>query len=377
MTKSNCSKPRIFIRDLLFLDVITSTSLSEPKNSREVNCEVEKRWLELFPDDPYPKMGLKTIIKHISDMKTSGLYNIKVHPNNKRGYYNAGEENSEKPPSPDEVQSFDIAEVILIATALYRSPDVSAYTLRRIMNCLENLVEVEGASYFLFLKRHMKKWGTPRKTTCDIRSTINKLWKNLTDNIIPKKVKFSYGNVKYIVSPYFFSWENDELYLIAGTAGQHLRNFKIVAIEDLMLLDEDATPIRKTADYLNYVPNEDFSGRDRGGLTIDFPLDRYIREHLYMSSSDTDTLPIEIEIYFRADVKAMILTRFGLIEENICPSDETWNGQKVFSTIITAQENDGLYQWLMQFGDRVKVIAPKTIRDNLRQRFHKALNLLG
>ena len=375
MTKINCSKPRIFIRDLLFLDVITSTSLSEPKNSREVNSEVEKRWLELFPDESYPKMGLKTIIKHIADMRNSALYNIKVHPNNKRGYYNAGEEKSAT--TPVEVKFFDIAEVILIATALYRSPDVSAYTLRRIMDCLENLVEVEGASYFLFLKRHMKRWGTPRKTTCDIRSTINKLWKNLTDNIIPKKIKFSYGNVKYIVSPYFFAWENDELYLIAGTDGQHLRNFKIVAIEDLILIDEDATPIRKTADYLNYVPNEDFSGRDRGGLTIDFPLDRYIREHLYMSSSDTDTFPIEIEIYFRADVKAMILTRFGLIEENICPAYETWDGQKVFSTTITAQENEGLYQWLMQFGDRVKVIAPKTVRDNLRQRFHKALNLLG
>lgn len=373
MTKNNCSKPRIFIRDLLFLDVITSTSLSEPKNSREVNSEVEKRWLELFPDEPYPKMGLKTIIKHISDMRNSTLYNIKVHPNNKRGYYNAGEEKSET--TPEEVKFFDIAEVILIATALYRSPDVSAYTLRRIMDCLENLVEVEGSSYFLFLKRHMKRWGTPRKTTCDIRSTINKLWKNLTDNIIPKKVKFSYGKVKYIVSPYFFAWENDELYLIAGTAGQHLRNFKIVAIEDLILLDEDAAPIRKTADYLNYVPNENFSGRDRGGLTIDFPLDRYIREHIYMSASDM--LPIEIEIYFRADVKAMILTRFGLIEEDICTVDGNWDGQKVFSTIITAQENEGLYQWLMQFRDKVTVISPKNIRDNLRQRLYKALNLLG
>lgn len=130
--------------------------------------------------------------------------------------------------------------------------------------------------------------------------------------------------------------------MIAGKVGQHLRNFKIVTIEDLMLIDEDATPIRKTADYLNYVPNEDFSGRGRGGLTIDFPLDRYIRGHIYMTSSDT--LPIEIEIYFRADVKAMILTRFDLIEENICPADETWDGQKVFSTIITAQENDSLYQ---------------------------------
>lgn len=367
---SNDSKPRIFVRDLLFLDVIKSTSFSEPKNSREINIEIEKGWNELFPNEPFPKMGLKTIIKHIADMKSSGLYNVKVHPNNRLGYYNVSEEKEN-----EEEKFLDIAEVIIIATALYRSPDVSVDMLRRIMDCLEKLVEVEGAAYFLFLKKQMKRWGTPRKTTRDIRSTINKLWKNLTDNIIPKKVKFRYGNAKYIVSPYFFAWENDELYLIAGTGGQHLKNFKIVAIEKLKLLAEDAEPIRKTADYLHYVPNEDFSGRDRGGLTIDFPLDRYIREHIYMSSSDT--LPIEIEIYFRADVKAMILTRFGLNEEDICPVDENWDGQKVFSTTITAQENEGLYQWLMQFGDRVKVIAPKTVRDNLRQRFCKALNLLG
>lgn len=165
------------------------------------------------------------------------------------------------------------------------------------------------------------------------------------------------------------------MYLIAGTSGQHLKHFKIVAIENLMLLDENAEPIRKTADYLHYVPDEDFSGRDRGGLTIDFPLDRYIREHIYMASSDT--LPIEMEIYFRADMKDTILTRFGLIKENICSVDEIWDGQKVFGTTITTQENEGLYQWLMQFGDRVKVIAPKTVRDNLRQRFCKALKLLG
>lgn len=366
----NGSKPRIFVRDLLFLDVIKSTSFSEPKNSREINSEIEKRWRELFPDKPFPKLGLKTIIKHIADMKSSGLYDVKVHPNNRLGYYNVGEENKN-----EKVQFLDISEVIVIATALYRSPDVSADMLRRIMECLENLVEVEGATYFLFLKRHMKKWGTARKTTRDISSTVNKLWKNLTNNIIPKKVKFSYDNAKYIVSPYFFAWENDELYLIAGTGGKHLKNFKIVAIENLMLLAEDAEPIRKTADYLHYVPNEDFSGRDRGGLTIDFQLDRYIREHIYMSSSDT--LPIEIEFYFRADVKAMILTRFGLIEDNICPAYEIWDGQKVFSTKITAQENEGLYQWLMQFGDKIKVIAPKNVRDNLRQRFCKALNLLG
>ena len=40
---SNGDKPRIFVRDLLFLEVLKATSFSEPKNSREINAEIQER----------------------------------------------------------------------------------------------------------------------------------------------------------------------------------------------------------------------------------------------------------------------------------------------------------------------------------------------
>lgn len=378
MSKSNSDKPRMFIRDLLFLDVIKATSLSEPKNSASINAELERRWHELFPDVPFPKMGLKTIINHIADMKCSGLYNIKVHQNNRLGYYNAADENKVAEESlADETSNvekekilFNVAEVIIIATALYRSPSVSTETLQRIMDCLQSAVEIEGSSYLYFLNRHINNWGIPRKNRRDISPVINAIWKNFLDNMIPKKLEFHYrvDETKYIVSPYFFTWENDEMYLIASVDGHHLRHFKMSAIEDLSLLDKNAVPIRELDDYICRVPNIDFTKRDRGGLTIDFPLDKYCREHVYMSSGDTS--PIEIVISFRGVLKDDIVTRFGT-EVNICKIDDDY-----YSATITAQENDGLYQWLMQFGDRIRVVSPENVREKLKQRLLDALKLL-
>lgn len=376
MSKNDSDKTRVFVRDLLFLDVIESTSPSEPKNSKEINIELERRWHELFPDVPFPKMGLKTIINHIADMKQSGLYDIKVHPNNRRGYYNAANENKVEEENPvkeiikvdEEKIFFNTAEAIIIASALYRSPSISTEILEKIMDSLASSVEVEGSSYLYFLNRHINRWGMPRKTERDISPAISVIWNNLMDNRIPKKIKFRYHKAKYVVSPYFFAWENDEMYLIASVDGHYLHHFKMSTIEDLELVDESATPIRDMEEYKDYVPNIDFSKRDRGGLTIDFPLERYLREHVYMSCGDT--LPIEIVIHFRNELKDIIITRFGT-ELDICEDDDDY-----FKTTITAQENDGLYQWLMQFGDKIRVISPDNVREKLKQRLLDALKLL-
>lgn len=376
MSKNDSDKTRVFVRDLLFLDVIESTSPSEPKNSKEINIELERRWHELFPDVPFPKMGLKTIINHIADMKQSGLYDIKVHPNNRRGYYNAANENKVEEENPvkeiikvdEEKIFFNTAEAIIIASALYRSPSISTEILEKIMDSLASSVEVEGSSYLYFLNRHINRWGMPRKTERDISPAISVIWNNFLDNRIPKKIKFRYHKAKYVVSPYFFACENDEMYLIASVDGHSLHHFKMSTIEDLELVDESAAPIRDMDEYKHYVPNIDFSKRDRGGLTIDFPLERYLREHVYMSCGDT--LPIEIVIRFSGSLKNTVIARFGT-ELKICKDDKGY-----FRTTITAQENDGLYQWLMQFGDKIRVISPDNVREKLKQRLLDALKLL-
>ena len=45
---------------------------------------------------------------------------------------------------------------------------------------------------------------------------------------------------------------------------------------------------------------------------------------------------------------------------------------------MTVQDNDGLYQWLMRYSDKVTVIEPECVCNELRKRLNKALkNLLG
>ena len=53
------------------------------------------------------------------------------------------------------------------------------------------------------------------------------------------------------------------------------------------------------------------------------------------------------------------------------------NNKGKWQTIMTVQDNDGLYQWLLRYSDKVKVISPKKIRDKLRQRLNAALDNLN
>ena len=110
-SKKTDKKPRIFVRDLLFLDIMLSTSFTNPKNSKEINSELEKRWQEIFPDEPFPKMGAKTIINHVADMRKSKLYDIRHCDNTRLGYYNEGAGKI----------LLTSAEAIIIMAALYRS----------------------------------------------------------------------------------------------------------------------------------------------------------------------------------------------------------------------------------------------------------------
>ena len=389
---------RNFVRDLLFIDIIVSTSFNNPKNSNEINEELEKRWQEIFPNETFQKMGAKTIINHVADMKKSKLYDIRCRENTRLGYYNEGAGKI----------LLTSAEAIIIMAALYRSPSISTDELEKILQKIEVTTESEGAAYFYFLKRQIKKFDASRKTKNKILPVVNEIWTNIM-NREPKKIQFNYcahdseferqilreknQAIKFKVSPYFFAWENDEIYLIANSdSNYNFSHFKVSLIENLKILDENARPIREITDYIFYKLGEEkffnmkpyeveeyredlknSRERDRGGVTLNFPLDRYLKEHIYLS--DGDNLPTKIEILFCEDLKEIILTRFGL-NLKITPTGKFLQNQKIFSTTLTAQENDGLYQFLMQFGDKIKIISPEKIRETLKKKLLNALKML-
>ena len=402
-------KPTNFVRDLIFLDIIKNTDIDTPKNSKEIIKELEERWKKTFPNEPFKEYGLSTIIRHIEDMNKSGFYNIEVCNNNKLGYYNA-----------EESSLFTSAEATLIAMALYRSPSISVEETTKILNKFRNIVRISGEVYRYFLNQQIKEWkGIRRKTQRNILPIINKILNAIIDN---RKIKFNCYKtnmnekkkmellknkrgrlIEYKVSPYFLVWESDECYLIAHDPKQdlpdkhQLNHYKISLIENIKILTERAAPLSFVDNYERYImESQDVYTLDRTHtrilrtlknfddveyifgetITKKFSLDRYMREHIYMSSSKLDL--VDVKIYFKESFMETLLTRFYIKKQTlqISPTGELWDKEKVYRATITVQENEGLYQWLMQYSGSVIVYFPEHIRQKLKKRHLQALELL-
>ena len=80
-----------FIKHILMLESLKKSDYESPKTARQIQREVEQTWKKLFPNEPADKpLSLQTIHRHVKAVELSGLYKIKRHEDNKRGYYNAG-----------------------------------------------------------------------------------------------------------------------------------------------------------------------------------------------------------------------------------------------------------------------------------------------
>lgn len=407
-----------FLRILFMLEAMQNTDAENPKTARKINREVDEKLHELFPKDfPEPKDEpdkaiTATISRHVHDMNLSGLYKIETHRNKKLGYYNAAEGNF----------PFTAAEFALIAAALYRTPSLSTAETENIIRKFKNLVGLTGEMFsYSLLERQIKVWsGIRRKTYREILPIISKLLtaiiegKQVSFNLYERSFKHEDEKVplqtrkksrkanetiieNFRVSPYFLAWENDECYLIAYSnypnrdlpGSKQLTHFKVSLITNLQILDKDCERLREMDFYARYAmePHPYYTDRaTRERLeeisTIlqrdtqensfkNFSLDRYMREHIYMSTNAAPTVDVTIE--FDKDFLETLLTQLTMKQNvRISPND---NGK--YQTIMTVQDNDGLYQWLMRYSDKVTVISPLKVRQNLRNRLTAALEKLG
>ena len=428
-----------FVKDLLMLEILQNTDAENPKTARQIADEIEKLWhenenLKNIPFNSKDKSESDkvsaTITRHIHDLNKSGLYDIKTCDEKKKGYYNGKVKNfisdTAEPVSKkiDENFIFSAAEFAVIAMALYRTPSISTEETQQILNKFKNLMAPEGESFNYFLQKQIEYWkGIRRKPARKILPIISKLLNAILEEKLIKfklyKNSFEFqqelqksreGGVRdkiFTVSPHFFVWDNDECYLVASEYlsdkyknfyERNLLHFKISLIEDLKILDERVEPLMTHSEYARYTPGvnrfyrslgdeyvwtlEDIRGlvtRYVNGELLKyedlkkikrFSLDRYMRDHIYMEQNNTPV--ISIAILFKEDFLDKFLTQFGSNQEfrQAKKEDE-------YLSIITVQENDGLYRWLMQYFDQVKVIRPLKIREELRFRYEEALENLN
>ena len=125
------------------------------------------------------------------------------------------------------------------------------------------------------------------------------------------------------------------------------------------------------------ITNENAKRIDKRAALVRFSLDRYMRENVFMFHDDSPL--VDVRLYFREIFAGTLMAQFNLDRRTLklYPTNRTFSdGEPVISAIITVQDNEGFYMWLMQQGNKVTVAEPESVRQKLKQKYLDALHTI-
>ena len=155
---------------------------------------------------------------------------------------------------------------------------------------------------------------------------------------------------EFIVSPYALIWSNDHYYLVSNNAKyDNLMHTRIDRMRKVEIFDMKARNFSEVSPYKAFFDSADYSGKI-----------------FNMFSGDTQRL----EICCHNSILEEILDRFGQNGE-IKKSKEDDRFVLVTKSIVS----DGLVSWIMQFGDKIKVVAPESLKRDIAEKAENILKL--
>ena len=102
-----------------------------------------------------------------------------------------------------------------------------------------------------------------------------------------------------------------------------------------------------------------------------------MRENVLMFHDESPL--VDVRLYFRENFIGTLMSQFNLDRSTIklYPNGRTFSdGSPIISAIITVQDNEGFYMWLMQQGDKVTVAEPESVRKKLKQKYMDAISAI-
>ena len=276
-----------------------------------------------------------------SDVKTLNSVGFDIISTNvpKRGFFMAS-------------RTFELPQVRLLIDAVTSAGFITPNKTRDLVEKLEGLVSKNEA------KELTSQVYVDSNSKCD-NEEIYYVIDALHDAIIEKhKVKFlykrrnidkqnkkSYTEKVFRVSPYALVWKDDHYYLVCNNGKYdnliNLRLDRIRKIEQLI------SPSRDISEVSEYKDNIDISD--------------YTSKMFNMFSGETGEVVLECHL----DLREEIMDRFGSKIPLIAVDSDH------FKTTINAAVSEGLVSWIMNFGDKIKVLSPSSLAESVKDRADK------
>ena len=148
---------------------------------------------------------------------------------------------------------------------------------------------------------------------------------------------------EFCVSPYAMIWSNDHYYLIGNNQKyDNLMHTRIDRMKKVEIAEERARKFSEVSPYKNYFDSADYSGKI-----------------FNMFSGDTQTFEASCD----SSILEEILDRFGT-ETSI----RVGGSENRFLLTTKCVVSDGLVSWIMQFGDKIEVVEPKNLREQVKKK---------
>lgn len=297
---------------------------------RETNREhriSQQDIIDILARDYHMTSERKSIARNINDLREAG-YEIGYD----EGYYL-------------ESREFEYGELRLLIDSVLFSKNIPASQRRSLLKKVANLTD----RHFNARVRHIATLPSLPTDNFQIFYTIE-----LIDEAISaeKKISFLYNEYhtdkklhpkrkeRYKVSPYQIAATNGRYYLICCTdKHDNIAHYRIDHMESAAVVEEKARPIT-----------------DIKGLEYGLDLPKHMAEHLYMFSGESK------HIRFRAKLSAVdqIIDWFGT---DIHFENET---KETVEVNVTVNEN-AMFYWLMQYGDRCEALYPPSLRKRIKE----------
>ncbi len=283
----------------------------------------------------------KSICRDINILKDDAGYDIALSEDNKQGYYMVS-------------RDFEDWELKILIDAIWGAKFLTYESADQLA---QKLIRMTSAN-----SQKMLKAVTPVKLRLKSQNATTKINIDTVLKAIKanRKIAFQYtytdtnmqqrlrkDGLQYIVNPYALIWQDEHYYLIGNyDKYSDLSYYRLDRMKSLSVCDE----LRKQA-------------KEVLGENADTQIEEYVRASLYRYGGDRLCLKLFVESYMVDD----LIDFFGN-EIRFIPVDGG------FHVIVNVMESDGLYFWLLQYGEHMTVVEPESVRAELVRRLDTIRN---
>ena len=168
-----------------------------------------------------------------------------------------------------------------------------------------------------------------------------------TDTNMAKQTK--YDGLEYLVNPYSLVWRTDHYYLVGNYEKySNVSFYRLERISNLAITD---MPIKPAEDIVGANPSQ--------------KIEDLVAHSLYN--------------FVGAKIHLVLRVKAAMVDEILDYFGETIKFEKrehdFFDVRVEVNDGEGLYYWLLQHADNVKVITPDSVRTKLLDKVKKIVNL--